>query len=105
MKAPQTKRSRGSVWILVWAALLAFCAETPCLLAMNNGMTDDQYARTWYSTGKEEKDAIVDLRASFEQIKKANPAAFPEGASAFDVYAQQIAADASAINRDIPWAI
>ena len=105
MKAPQTKRSRGGAWALAWAALLVFGAETPCLLAMNNDMTDDQYARTWYSTGKEEKDAIVALRTNFEEAKKANPDDFPEGASAFDVYTQQIAAGTSAINRDIPWAI
>ena len=103
LKAPQTKRSRGGAWALAWIGLLAFCAQIPCLLAMNSGMSDLEYANAWYSTDSQDKYQIVTMMVNADA---AYPNGLPKGINnAFDLYAQQIAADASDINRDIPWAI
>ncbi|MEH0002897.1 MAG: hypothetical protein V6Z78_04970 [Holosporaceae bacterium] len=99
--AAKTKRPRWGAWALAWIGLLAFGAKAPCLLAMNNGMSDLEYAIAWYSTDSQDK--YITMMA---QADAAYPGGLPNGINnAFDLYAQQIAAGASDINRDIPWAI
>lgn len=102
MKAPKTKRPRWGAWALAWIGLLTFGAKAPCLFAMNNGMTDLEYATAWYSITQEERYQIVMMRS-------AAAAAYPngpnEGTSAFDVYTDQIAGDKSPRQEDIPSAI
>ncbi|MGB1229893.1 MAG: hypothetical protein ACPG7U_01830, partial [Holosporaceae bacterium] len=90
-----------SVLAFVWAAFLAFYAETSCLLAMNNGLSDLAYAKIWHSIDLQSRNQIVTMR---NQAAAAYPYGLPEGTSAFDVYTRQIAAGAPNIH-DIPSAI
>lgn len=101
MKAPQTKRSRGGAWALVWIGLLTFGAKAPWFLPKAHSMNDLEYARIWYSMGLSTINQIAAMREEASKIKKTNPDYFPEGTSDFDVYTHQIAAGAPSTPEDI----